>query len=279
MMNVEAGKLRLPAVAALVLGIVCCRSAVPQAEDEAAVREALSRFVHSLNNLDWEPFRACFAADATLFNPEIPEVSTLGRIDGKAAVEASFRAVFESARRESAGPPYLHIVPRNVRVQMLAGAAVVTFEFDRDRGSFGRRTVIFRKAADGWQIIHLHASNVSRAPGGESPTVNSIVDFLLTSAATDFHAHRPPYPARFRDVRLGHVTTSGGEKQYRLCGQFLPAQDGGKAEWTAFATIKTSGYEQWIGAQSASFCQGPSFRWDEVGDLSSSLQTRLDSLR
>ena len=64
-----------------------------------------------------------------------------------------------------------------------------------------------------------------------------------------------------------------------LCGEFLPAQEGGKAEWTPFATIKTSGYEQWIGAQAARSCQGSSVIWDKVGDLSSSLQSRLDSLR
>jgi ketosteroid isomerase-like protein len=89
----------------------------------------------------------------------------LDRIDGKTAVEASFRAVFEATRRQAAGPPYLHIVPRNLRLQLLSGAAVVTFEFDRDGGSFGRRTLILRKDPDGWRIIHLHASNVLRRPG------------------------------------------------------------------------------------------------------------------
>jgi ketosteroid isomerase-like protein len=161
-----AGRLRVAVAVAVILGIVCCRSASPiQSGAEAAVREALSRFVVSLNNLDWETFQACFAADATLFNPEIPEVSKLDRIDGKTAVEASFRSVFVAARQQAAGPPYLHIVPKNVRVQMLAGTAVVTFEFDRDGGSFGRRTVVFRKESDGWRIIHVHASNVSRSPG------------------------------------------------------------------------------------------------------------------
>jgi hypothetical protein len=74
-----------------------------------------------------------------------------------------------------------------------------------------------------------------------TPTRDSAVRFLLTAAATDFHTHRPPDPVRFRDVRIGHVVTATGEKQYMLCGQFLPAQEGGKAEWTPFATIKTSG--------------------------------------
>lgn len=64
-----------------------------------------------------------------------------------------------------------------------------------------------------------------------------------------------------------------------LCGQFLPAREGGTAEWTPFATIKTSPYEQWIGAQAAGSCQSSSVIWDEEGDLSSPLQSRLDSLR
>jgi hypothetical protein len=117
------------------------------------------------------------------------------------------------------------------------------------------------------------------APELQKASIDSVIQFLLTAAATDFHTHRPPDPVRFRDVRLGHVMTPSGEKQYMLCGQFLPAQEGGKAEWMPFATIKTSGYEQWIGAQAVGFCQSSSLVWDKVGDLSSLLQSRLDSLR
>jgi len=117
------------------------------------------------------------------------------------------------------------------------------------------------------------------APELQKASMDSIVQFLLTAAATDFHTHRPPDPVRFRDVRIGRVMTPSGKEQYMLCGQFLPAQEGGKAEWTPFATIKTSGYEQWIGAQAAGFCQGSSVIWDQVGDLSSSLQSKLASLR
>ena len=109
-----------------------------------------------------------------------------------------------------------------------------------------------------------------------SPTV---VQFLLTAAATDFHTHRSPGPVRFRDVRIGHVLTPSGQKQYRLCGQFLPAQEAGKAEWTPFATIKTSDYEQYVGPQAAAYREDSSAIWDNVDDLSSSLQRRLDSLR
>jgi hypothetical protein len=126
----------------------------------------------------------------------------------------------------------------------------------------------------------LAACSRAPVPRSESKAVSpAVVQLLLTAAANDFHTHRPLDPVRFRDVRVGHVMSPTGEEQYRLCGQFLPAQQGGKAEWTPFATIKTSGYEQYIGAQAAGFCQDSSVIWDKEGDLSSSLQSRLDSLR
>jgi len=116
-------------------------------------------------------------------------------------------------------------------------------------------------------------------PEVQQTSRDSIVQFLLRAAASDFHTHRPPDPVRFRDVRIGHMTTPSGEQQYMLCGQFLPAGDGAKAEWTPFATIKTSGYEQWIGVNAAGYCLRSSVVWDNVGDLSSSLLRRLDALR
>ena len=116
-------------------------------------------------------------------------------------------------------------------------------------------------------------------PALPEASLDPVMQFLLTAAAADFHSHRPPDPVRFRDVRLGHVVTPGGDAQYMLCGQFLPAQEGSRAEWTPFATIKTSGYEHWIGAQAAGFCQRPSVIWDKEDDLASSLQSRSDSLR
>ena len=80
-------------------------------------------------------------------------------------------------------------------------------------------------------------------------------------------------------MRVGHVMTPSGEEQYMLCGEFLPAQQEGDAEWVPFATIKTAGYEQWIGMQAAGFCQHSPVIWDKVGDLSPALQSRLDSLQ
>ncbi len=109
-------------------------------------------------------------------------------------------------------------------------------------------------------------------------STDSVVQYLVTAAATDFHAHGPSGNLRFRKVRFGHVTGPGAEKQYRLCGQFLPSRQGAKSQWTLFVTIKTSGYEQYIGRQASNFCQDSTIIWDNVGDLSSSLQSRFDAL-
>jgi hypothetical protein len=127
------------------------------------------------------------------------------------------------------------------------------------------------------------AAAVGKDPVATRSTATSAADsaeeFLLASAATDFHIHRPPTPSRFRHVRLGHRVQSDGARQYLLCGEFLPMQSDGKAEWTHFATIRTSGYEQWMGAQAADLCQQATILWGVDGDLSSSLQRRLDDLR
>jgi hypothetical protein len=116
------------------------------------------------------------------------------------------------------------------------------------------------------------------ASDAQKPSADSPMEFLLTSAAADFHAHRPPVVTRFRNVRFGHVMTPAGDKQYLLCGEFLPQQQEGNAQWTPFVTIKTSGYEQWIGGQAATWCQTSRVVWDHEGYLSSSLQKRHNSL-
>lgn len=115
------------------------------------------------------------------------------------------------------------------------------------------------------------------ASGPREAPPDSIIQYLLTSAAIDFHDHRPPDPARFRDVRVGHFGKADSVVRYLLCGQFQPAD--GEAEWMDFATIKTSRYEQWLGSQAAGFCQDASVQWEDAGDLSATLQSRVDSLR
>lgn len=119
------------------------------------------------------------------------------------------------------------------------------------------------------------------ASQGQETSTDSL-EFLLTSSATDFQAHRPPVVDRFRNVRFGHIVTDAGKKRSLLCGELLPQKQADKAaEWIPFVTIQTGNtvYEQWLGAQAMSFCQPPKFVRDDDKDFSSSLQKRLDSMR
>lgn len=120
---------------------------------------ALSKFLLAFNSLDWPTFSACLADDVTLFNPDVPGATSLHRLDGREAVERSFRGVFDVALSStpSAGP---NIQPEHLTVRRDGDLAVATFEFARGEGAFGRRTVVLVRRSDGWQISHIHGSNV-----------------------------------------------------------------------------------------------------------------------
>lgn len=122
-------------------------------------------------------------------------------------------------------------------------------------------------------------SRVPSARPAAQPVPPEVMEFLLTSAASDFHAHRPANLGPFRDVRIGHVKTPTGEDQYRMCGLYSPAAEPGTRGGTPFVTIKTSGYEQYLGAgASAAYCQDASIVWDSASDLMTRLQSRFDAL-
>jgi ketosteroid isomerase-like protein len=154
-------KLTIALMTLLVAGAVCPAYA-NQDTHEQEVRQVFNRFINAFNNLDWDVFHNLLANEVTVFNPDIPEAPRVGRLNGREQVEEGFRAVFAASKRQANGPPYLHIVPKNVKIQMLADTAIVSFEFDREGNSIGRRTIVFHHESHDWKIVHIHASNVAR---------------------------------------------------------------------------------------------------------------------
>jgi hypothetical protein len=59
------------------------------------------------------------------------------------------------------------------------------------------------------------------APESQTASLDSVVQFLITSAATDFRTHRPPDPGRFRDVRIGHVVNTRCVGRLGPCWRFV----------------------------------------------------------
>jgi hypothetical protein len=98
---------------------------------------------------------------------------------------------------------------------------------------------------------------------------DSIVQFLITSASTDFRKHQPPTVIDFRNVKIGYTTSPNNEKIFVLCGEFLSREEKG---WVEFATIKTSGYEQYLGK--TQYCQNAKIVLSDK-TLSDKLKSRL----
>jgi hypothetical protein len=90
----------------------------------------------------------------------------------------------------------------------------------------------------------------SKATTENEVVPDSIVQFLIASAANDFRNHQPPTPLDFRNVKIGYITSSNNERIFLLCGEFLSKENN---EWVEFTTIKTSGYEQYLGK--TQYCQ------------------------
>ena len=132
--------------------------AEPIASGDPADIEAFTRkFLRAFENLDMQQFIACFADDATAFfpTPEPPE-----RAQGKDAIRRRFERVFASIRSTAkSGPPFHHLTPEDLSIQLLPGrTAVVSFHL-RNAERVARRTLVLTNTNGQWLIIHLHASN------------------------------------------------------------------------------------------------------------------------
>ena len=127
---------------------------------EPEIKQALTVFLTAFDNLDWPAFRACFAPDASMFHPAPPN---LKRIDSPQEFEKAWLVVFARIRKASGrdAPPYMNLQPQDLKIQELSpDVALVTFHM-LDAALLNRRTIVFRRDAGGWKIVHIHASNLS----------------------------------------------------------------------------------------------------------------------
>lgn len=131
-------------------------AAVPSAEDTAAVRATLDRFIADFNNLDSARFSAHWRDDASAI---LPFADTPHRLDGRTAILERFMRYFAEMRAQRSGPPFLHMVLQHVRIDLpAAGVAVATYEFEA-AGSVRNRALVFTRDDGGrWRILLMHGS-------------------------------------------------------------------------------------------------------------------------
>lgn len=121
--------------------------------------------------------------------------------------------------------------------------------------------------------LNTNTSNSSTNLGNIKSIPDSVIQFLITSAATDFNEHQPPTVIDIRNVKAGYIS-SGNELTYLICGEFLSQE---KQNWESFVTIKTSGYEQYIGKNE--YCQKATFEKADNNILSNEIKRILNELK
>lgn len=121
----------------------------------ATAEAAVEAFVSAFNALDRTRFDPLFADDVTLFFPASP--FPLRRVEGREATLEWFGRFFDSLRERGASP---NIAPQDLHVQDYGDIAVATFHLGGGE-SVGRRTVVLRRQAGRWAIVHLHASSIA----------------------------------------------------------------------------------------------------------------------
>ncbi len=128
--------------------------------DVDEVRAAAAEFVSAFNQLDQPRFDALWAEDATVFFPQPP--FPIRRIDGRAEVLTWFKRFMDSQRSAGRSP---RVDPKELQVQMAGrDSAIVSFHLGSDTAAVARRTLVYRRDAARWQIVHLHGSALTTEP-------------------------------------------------------------------------------------------------------------------
>lgn len=111
----------------------------------------MTQFMADLNALNYDAIVGHFAEDATAFFP----VVRAERADGKEAIAKVFRDYVAGNTKKT------NIVPEDLQVQAFGDVAVITFNV-HNPSAISRRTLVWRRDARGWRIVHMHASNVAK---------------------------------------------------------------------------------------------------------------------
>jgi len=118
------------------------------------IRETVSNFMRTVETFDLARCARFFEEDAQMFSPvgAFPK-----RLDGRAAILKQFEAIFSLIRQS---PEPFKIEPYDLDIREFGSMALVTFHL-RQPGPVHRRTFVMRETADGWRIVHIHASIAS----------------------------------------------------------------------------------------------------------------------
>jgi ketosteroid isomerase-like protein len=121
------------------------------------IQATLQTFLDAFSKLDLETMISCFADDSTAFFPSEHQIE---RLVGKTSIKNAFNDVITKVKRSGAGN--LKLETKDVIAQRFGEVAILTFQIFDTQTS--RRTLVMKRGLEGWQVIHMHASNASSKP-------------------------------------------------------------------------------------------------------------------
>ena len=127
------------------------------------LERVVKEFLTAVDTGDQARLESCFDVEATMYFPfdDTPDL-----VEGRIAVLERFDRLFAAWRRRGLSTPYVGFAPKQFRTRAVgAGHALATFTVGIE-GAPGRRSVLLRRSDTRWQILHLHASNLSLRAGG-----------------------------------------------------------------------------------------------------------------
>ena len=156
------------ALGVAAVGVWGATAARAAADRRAEAETALRTFLKAFENDDLAAMEASFAPDATAFDPVVAyaaksspdlDLAALHRQPGMPPV---MRDLVQSSLKTGSGPPYRHLDPKGLLVQVEGDVAICTFHLENP-GSRARRTIVLVRRGGAWRILHIHASNAVTA--------------------------------------------------------------------------------------------------------------------
>ena len=114
-----------------------------------------------------------------------------------------------------------------------------------------------------------------RAASEPSAVPDDAVAYLVEAAATDFRTHVAPTGATFRNVHPGVMQGENGSAMTLICGEYLLDENADR--WDTFATLRTEGYENWVGGAAATYCASSDTQLETHNDLAEALNQQYRS--
>jgi len=133
------------------------------AAERQSAESVLLSFLRSFENCDLPRMESAFAEDATYFDrARSTETQDLSNYRRGRGMPAGMRRLAQQLPTTNPGPPYHRLTPEDLLIQEEDDVAVCSFHL-ASQGALGRRTIILRRRAGRWEIIHIHASNIEQA--------------------------------------------------------------------------------------------------------------------